>query len=415
MNEIMYKAQMAKEAARTLSLLSSNIKNQILSRMIANLDHHRGSILSANNTDLENGRINNLTGALIDRLKINEKRIEDMMDGLRVILDLPDPTGEIIKGWVRPNGLRISKKRVPIGVIGIIYEARPNVTVDAAALCVKSGNAVILRGSGSAINTNRVIVELLQKSAREAGVSEDIIQLIEDTGRDTALQMMKLDEYIDLLIPRGGAGLIRQVVENATVPVVETGVGNCHVFVDKEADLEKAFKIALNAKVHRPSVCNAAETLLVHKDVADEFLPGIFSAYKQHNVQIRGCLKSKSIDESIEIATEEDYATEFLDYIISVKVVESINEAIEHIHKYGTKHTEAIITDKITNARKFTDEVDAAVVMVNASTRFTDGGEFGFGAEMGISTQKLHARGPMGLQELTTIKYIVEGDGHIRG
>ncbi|HAR64447.1 MAG: glutamate-5-semialdehyde dehydrogenase [Candidatus Margulisiibacteriota bacterium] len=414
MSEVKDKAMRAREASRVMAVASTNVKNNVLQSMADMLIKRKGDIVAANATDMDNARSNNMTIALQDRLRLDEARVYGMVDGLMIVKNLPDPIGELINGWVRPNGLKIRKQRVPIGVIGIIYEARPNVTVDAAGLCLKSGNVVLLRGSSSALNSNKVIIECLQEAALANGLPAEIVQLIEDTDRASVNELMTLNGYVDLLIPRGGAGLIQNVVKNATIPVIETGVGNCHVYVDAEADLVKAQAIAYNAKVQRPSVCNAAESLLVHADVAELFLPGILEMYKAAGVLIKGCEKTRIIDNSVEPATEQDYRTEFSDYIISVKIVDTVDEAIDHIYEYGTKHTEAIVTENITTANKFVDNTDAAAVIINASTRFTDGGEFGFGAEIGISTQKLHARGPMGLVELTTIKYIVEGNGQVR-
>ncbi len=372
------------------------------------------SILEANQVDVENARKKNVSRAMIDRLTLNPERIAGMADGLRQIAALPDPVGEVISMWKRPNGLQIGQQRVPIGVIGMVYEARPNVTTDAAGLCLKSGNAVILRGGSEAINSNKAIVKVISEALAGTDVPEDAVQLVEDTSRETATELMKLNKYVDLLIPRGGAGLIEAVVKNATVPVIETGTGNCHVYIDSDADLEMGEKIIINAKTSRPAVCNAAETLLVHAAVAEKFIPSALASLKNLGVELRGCEKTRAIFPDALPATEEDWYTEYLDYILAVKVVDSLEEAIDHINKYGTKHSEAIVTRNYDNARKFLQEVDAAAVYVNASTRFTDGGEFGFGAEIGISNQKLHARGPIGLRELTTTKYIIFGSGQIR-
>jgi len=351
---------------------------------------------------------------MLDRLSLDEKRINDMADGVVQVASLADPVGEVIKMWKRPNGLSVGQKRVPMGVIAIIYEARPNVTVDAAALCLKTSNAVILRGGSEAIYSNLAIMKIMQEAAYKAGIPEGSLNIIEDTSRETATKLMQLREYVDLLIPRGGKGLISSVVQNATVPVIETAAGNCHVYVNKDYDIKKAMDILINAKTSRPSVCNAAETLLVDEAIADEFLPEAFGALKERDVEIRGCEKCKAVDKEITEATEEDWYTEYNDYILAVKVVKGLDEAIEHINKYNTGHSECIITENYTASQKFLDEVDAAAVYVNASTRFTDGFEFGFGAEIGISTQKLHARGPMGLEQLTSTKYIVYGNGQIR-
>lgn len=337
-----------------------------------------------------------------------------MANGLRSVAMLNDPVGEGVKMWKRPNGLNIMQVRVPLGVVGIIYEARPNVTSDAVGLCLKSGNAVILKGGSEAINSNRIIVEVLKNGLEKAGLDTDIIQFIDTKDRDAVKHLMKLNDYVDVLIPRGGAGLINFVVENSSVPVIETGVGNCHIYVDRDADFKMATDIIINAKVQRPGVCNAAESLLVHKDIAKEFLPIICKELTKHNVEIRGCKKTREIVDYVLEATEEDYKTEYLDLIISVKVVDSIDDAIEHINRYGTKHSEAIVTNDYFSGQKFVNSIDAAAVYINASTRFTDGFEYGFGAEIGISTQKMHARGPMGLEALTSIKYIVLGSGQIR-
>lgn len=337
-----------------------------------------------------------------------------MATGLEQIVTLEDPIGEVISMWKRPNGLRIGQRRVPLGVVGMIYEARPNVTVDVFGLCVKTGNASILRGGKEAFSSNMALIKVLRSSLIEAGLPGDSVQLVEDTSRDSAVALMKLNKYLDILIPRGGAGLIKTVIENSTVPVIETGVGNCHVYIDSFADPEKAVEITFNAKTHRPGVCNAAESLLIHSSVAETILPAVGKRLQEKNVEIRGDKKTLKILKYAIPATEEDWGTEYLDYIISVKVVNSVDEAIDHINIYGTRHSEAIITENYTNAQKFLDQVDAAAVYVNASTRFTDGFEFGFGAEIGISTQKLHARGPMGLKALTSIKYIIYGDGQIR-
>ncbi|MDD5018778.1 MAG: glutamate-5-semialdehyde dehydrogenase, partial [Eubacteriales bacterium] len=368
-------------------------------------------ILDENKKDIENGRTKGTSGALLDRLALTPERIESMALGLENVAMLEDPIGEVLGTVKRPNGLTIGKKRVPLGVVGIIYEARPNVTSDAIGLCIKTGNAVVLRGGSDAINSNMAIVSVAGEAAYGAGLPEGALQLIDDTSREAAIYMMGLSGIIDVLIPRGGAGLIQSVVKNATVPVIETGVGNCHVYADDSADLKMALDIIDNAKTSRPSVCNAAETLLVHEAIARDFLPMVKDRLK--NVELRGCAKTRAII-GIKEATEDDYYTEYLDYILAVKVVQSLDEAIGHINKYGTKHSEAIVTTTYQNAETFLERVDAAAVYVNASTRFTDGNEFGFGAEIGISTQKLHARGPMGLKELTTIKYIIRGNGQIR-
>lgn len=404
----------AKSAARKLATISESVKNRALLRMAEALEKNIEKIIEENQKDLEKGRNEGISSALMDRLLLNEARIKEMAQGLRDVAKLKDPVGEIIEGWKRPNGLTIYKVRVPIGVIAMIYEARPNVTVDAAGLCLKSGNAVILRGSSIAYHSNMVLTEIISKAAYEEGIPEGAIQQVPDTSHKSAEELMRMVGYVDCLIPRGGAGLIRSVVENAKVPTIETGVGNDHVYVDKSADFEKAFQIVINAKCQRPGVCNAAETLLVHKDIAADFLPPMIKMLKERGVTIYGCEKTRSIVPDVEPATEEDWETEYLDLKLAVKVVENIDEAIDHISKYGTLHTEAIVTEDYSAAQKFVNEVDASLVLVNASTRFNDGGQFGFGAEIGISTQKLHARGPMALRELTTYKYVAFGSGQVR-
>jgi len=414
MNELLTKGERAKKASYKLCNLTSTAKDGALRKMAELLVKRENEILEANSVDVENAKSKGVKGALIDRLTLNKKRIDSMAEGLLQIAALADPVGEVISMWRRPNGLLIGQQRVPMGVIGIIYEARPNVTVDAAGLCLKSGNAVMLRGGSEAINSNKAIVAVINEALDEVGFPEGAVQLIEDTRRETALEMMKLNKYIDVLIPRGGAGLIQTVVQNSTIPVIETGVGNCHVYVDGEADFEMAEKIIINAKTSRPGVCNAAETLLVDEAAADKFLPKALKALADLNVEIRGCERTRELFKEARAATEEDWYKEYLDYILAVKVVKGIDEAIEHINKYGTHHSEAIVTTNYSKAQRFLQEVDAAAVYVNASTRFTDGFEFGFGAEIGISNQKLHARGPMGLKELTTIKYIIYGNGQIR-
>ncbi|SMB92849.1 glutamate-5-semialdehyde dehydrogenase [Thermanaeromonas toyohensis ToBE] len=412
--EVIALAQRAKVAAVQLATLSTEVKNKALQAMAQALREKAPEILEANAKDMEAGQAQGLSRALLDRLLLNEKRIEEMAQGLEALVSLPDPVGEITSMWTRPNGLKIGRMRVPLGVIGIIYEARPNVTVDAAGLCLKTGNAVILRGGSEAINSNRAITRIISAAAAASGIPEGAIQLVDTTDREAVHVMLRLNEYIDVLIPRGGAGLIRTVVENATVPVIETGVGNCHVYVDAEADLEMAEKIVINAKTQRPGVCNAMETLLVHKDIAPAFLPVIAEKLRDLGVELRGCEYTRALVPFAKEATEEDWATEYLDLILAVKVVNDLEEAIEHIGKYGTKHSEAIVTNNYLKAWEFLQRVDAAAVYVNASTRFTDGFQYGFGAEIGISTQKLHARGPMGPEQLTTFKYIVFGSGQIR-
>lgn len=405
----------AKAAETALSSASTSMKNNALSAISKALRENAELIKFANEKDLKAAAENGMSESMQDRLRLNDARIAGMADGVDEIAALNDPVGNIIDGYSRPNGLRIVKTRVPLGVIGIIFESRPNVTVDAAALCLKAGNTVILKGGKEAINSNICLCNIMRDAVGSVGLPCDVIQLVEQTSREAAAELMKLNQYLDVLIPRGGAGLIKAVVEQATVPVIETGTGNCHVFVDSSADLEMAADIADNGKTSRPSVCNAVESLLVHKDCAEAFLPMIAERFKAHNVKIYGCERTiKILGNSVEPASDEEYAREFLDYIISVKVVDSVDEAIAHIRKFSTHHSECIVTSSLGSAEKFQREVDAAAVYVNASTRFTDGGEFGLGAEIGISTQKLHARGPMGLNELTTVKYLINGNGQIR-
>jgi glutamate-5-semialdehyde dehydrogenase len=404
----------ARSASFVLAKASTDDKNRALNFAADALIANQTFILEANARDLDAAQQNGVKGSLIDRLTLSPKRIADMAEGLRQVALLEDPIGEVIYMKRRPNGLNIGQRRVPFGVIGIIYEARPNVTVDAFGLCLKTGNATILRGGKEAINANIAIVKVLQEALTNAGLPAHSVQLVEDTSRESAVALMKLDKYLDLLIPRGGAGLIRSVVENSTVPVIETGVGNCHIFVDESADLQMAVDIIFNAKTQRPGVCNAAESLLIHRSVAEKFLPAIGEALQTQDVEIRGDETVCRVLPYAVAATEEDWGAEYLDFIMSAKVVDSVEEAVNHINTYGTRHSEAIITKDYNNSQKFLDEVDAAAVYVNASTRFTDGFEFGFGAEIGISTQKLHARGPMGLKELTSTKYIIYGNGQVR-
>lgn len=404
----------AKEAARTLAVMGEE-KNDALKLIAKALIDNTDAILATNKIDVDNGRANGLTESIIDRLSLSKTRIEGMAQGVLDVAALPDPIGAVLSGSKRPNGLNITKVRVPIGVIGIIFEARPNVTSDAASLCLKSGNAVILRGGKEAINSNKCIADIMRSALEKSALDKNCIQLIEDTTRQSSVELMGLVDYLDLLIPRGGAGLIRAVVENAKVPVIETGVGNCHVFVDESADIDMAANIIYNAKTSRPSVCNAIETILVHKNIAEKALPVIKARLDEKNVELRGCERTREIlGDSVIPAIEADWATEYLDYILAVKVVDNIDEAIAHITKYSSGHSECIVTENYKNANRFKSEVDAAAVYVNASTRFTDGGMFGLGAEIGISTQKIHARGPMGLNELTSMKFIIEGDGQIR-
>ncbi len=403
----------AKQACHKTRKLTMTEKNDLLKKMAYALVENKENLITENKKDLDAAEKNGMSKSLVDRLMLNEKRILDMADGLLKVAKLDDPVGQVLSMKKMENGLTIGQKRVPLGVIGIIYEARPNVTSDAAGLCFKAGNVVILRGGKEAIHSNTCIVTIFKETLAPYGL-EHTIQLIEDTSRETAREMMRMNQYIDVLIPRGGAGLIQSVIENSTVPVIETGVGNCHIFVDESANLENATEIIINAKTQRPSVCNACETFLVHEAIAAKYLPSICRRLQEKEVEIRGDEKSNQIIKNIKLATEEDWATEFGDYIIALKIVKDIDEAIAHITKYSTQHSEAIITENYTNSQRFLDEIDAAAVYVNASTRFTDGMEFGLGAEIGISTQKLHARGPMGLKELTTTKYIIYGTGQIR-
>ena len=404
----------AKAAARTLAVAGEK-KNDALKAIAKALTDNADKIIAANKIDIENGIKNNLTSALLDRLKLDENRINGIANGVLEVAALPDPIGTVISGSTRPNGLKITKIRVPIGVIGIIFEARPNVTADAAVLCLKSGNAVILRGGKEAINSNKCIADIMRDAVESVGLDKNSIQLIEDTSRQSSVELMCLTEYLDVLIPRGGKGLIRAVVENAKVPVIETGAGNCHTYVDESADIDMAANIIYNAKTSRPSVCNAIETILVHEKIAEKALPVIKARLDEKNVELRGCERTREIlGNCVVPATESDWETEYGDYILAVKVVPSFEDAVAHITKYSSGHSECIVTSDYKKAQRFKDEIDAAAVYVNASTRFTDGGMFGLGAEIGISTQKLHARGPMGLNELTSMKFIVEGDGQIR-
>ena len=414
MSELIIKGKKSKEVSFMLGNLSTEEKNKGLNMMADFLINNKEEIISANKIDLQVAVEKCTSKSMLDRLTLNEERIEGMANGLRQVESLSDPVGEVLGMWNRPNGLQIGQKRVPLGVIGIIYEARPNVTSDAAGLCFKAGNAVILRGGSEAINSNKAIVKVLKAALKAVNLPEDAIQLVEDTSREVATEMMRLKEYIDVLIPRGGAGLIQAVVKNATVPVIETGTGNCHIYVDEYADFEMAKNIVLNAKTSRPSVCNAAEKLLVNEKIAKEFMPIILNELKEKEVEIRGDESSIAYDSSIIKANDEEWYNEYLDHVIGIKVVKDIDEAINIINHFGSGHSEAIVTKDYANSQKFLQKVDAAAVYVNASTRFTDGEEFGFGAEIGISTQKLHARGPMGLKELTTIKYIIYGNGQVR-
>lgn len=415
MRDLMTIAEAAQAAKSVVARLGINEKNCGLHAIADTLTANTQAILAANQLDIAAAKENGLNSGLIDRLTLTEVRICDIAEGCRQVAALPDPIGEVLWQRTRPNGLRIGLRRVPMGVIGMIYEARPNVTVDAAALCFKAGSACILRGGKEAFHSSKCLSDLMRQALTTCGLPADAINLIEDTSRESATQMMRLNGYLDVLIPRGGAGLIRSVVENATVPVIETGTGNCHIYVDAAANLDMAAQILENAKCQRISVCNAAESLLVHKDIAGAFLPQAAKALAPHHVILHGCPRTMEIlGDVVTPATEADYATEYLDYEISVKVVDSIQDAIAHINRFNTGHSECIVTESYSAAQEFTDEVDAAAVYVNASTRFTDGFEFGFGAEIGISTQKLHARGPMGLEALTTQKYVIFGNGQVR-
>ncbi|MBD5146090.1 MAG: glutamate-5-semialdehyde dehydrogenase [Ruminococcus sp.] len=405
----------AKASEKAMRCASTEQKNKALAAIEAALTENTNKILDANKLDMEAAEKNGMSAALQDRLKLTPDRIKGIAVGVADVIKLDDPIGTADSGSLRPNGMRITKVRVPLGTIGIIFESRPNVTVDAAVLCLKTGNTVILRGGKEAFNSNKCLCDIMRDAVEKSGLPKDAVQFVEDTSRDVAAQLMKCNDYLDVLIPRGGAGLIRAVKDNATVPVIETGVGNCHVYADESADFDMAVNIVDNGKTQRPSVCNAIESLLVHKNIADKLLPLVKARLDEHNVEIRGCSETAAIlGDCVVPATDEDYATEFGDYIISVKVVEDIDEAIAHISKYTTGHSECIVTNSLANAEKFKNEIDAAAVYVNASTRFTDGGMFGFGAEIGISTQKLHARGPMGLRELTSVKYLIDGSGQIR-
>lgn len=415
MNYIETLGERAKAAKGSLANASTGEKNRILEQIAVTLCENSSRILQENEKDIVEAKDHGISETMVDRLRLTQERIQGMADACRQLINLDDPVREVMQGSTRPNGMRITKIRVPMGVVGIIYESRPNVTVDAAALCIKSGNAAILRGGKEAIHSNKVLMDLMREAVEACGYPKNIIQLVEDTSREVSTQMMKANQYIDVLVPRGGAGLIQAVVNQATVPVIETGTGNCHIYIDETADLSMAVDITDNGKTQRPSVCNALETCLVHRNAAKQFLPLLKKRLDEHQVEIRGCEETcKILGDCVVPAAETDYAVEFLDYILAVKVVDSLEEAIEHIGKYSTGHSECIITESYHSAEKFQKEVDSACVYVNCSTRFTDGGEFGMGAEIGISTQKLHARGPMGLRELTTMKYLISGEGQIR-
>lgn len=414
MSEILEIAKRAKAASLMLAKTDTNIKNKALLLMAEDIVKNRTKILKANKIDVDENR-KELSSAMIDRLSLNEKRIEEMAEGIKQVAMLNDPVGEVVKMWKRPNGLLVGKMRIPLGVIGIIYEARPNVTADAASLCIKSGNAVILRGGKEAFHSNMAIGEILRTALSKAGLPDDCVQLIPVKDRAAMIEMLKLEEQIDLIIPRGGEGLIRFVVENSKIPVIKHYKGVCHLFVDKDADIDMAVNITMNAKVQRPGVCNALETLLVHQDIADDFLPAVGKALSSANVELRGCKKTKKILSYAKLAQKGDYGREFLDLVLAVKVVKDIDEAIDHINKYSSLHTEAIVTKDYHNSQRFLREVNSSTVLVNASTRFSDGFQLGLGAEIGISTTKIHAYGPMGVEELTTTKFIIYGDGQIRG
>ncbi len=409
------KALAAKRAAAKLAVISTDVKNKALLAMAQALLEHQQEILAANSCDMQQAAAKGMKSSMLDRLKLTAERIEGMADGLRQVAALPDPVGNVLDGKTLPNGLSVTKVRVPIGVIGIIYEARPNVTADAAGLCLKSGNAVILKGGSEAMESNKTVANILSEAAVQAGMPEGAIQFIDTSDRQAVQDLIHMNGLVDVVIPRGGAGLIKMVVMNATVPVIETGAGVCHTYVDASADVDMAVKIAYNAKVQRPSVCNAMETLLVHQDIAAEFMPAMLAKYAEVKVEIRGDEAVQAFDSNVVPATAEDWATEYGDLRLSVKIVASIEEAMEHIARFGTGHSECIVTNDYSQAQLFQKTVDAAAVYVNASTRFTDGNEFGFGAEIGISTQKLHARGPMALPELTSTKYLICGNGQIRG
>ncbi len=409
--------ELAKRVARakkSIGLMSSQRKNEALRSIADSIDQNRKHILEGNIIDVDLSRKNGMPESIIDRLLLDNKRIDSMIDSINRIIELDDPIGKIDNGWTLPNGLRIMKVRVPIGAIGMIYEGRPNVTVDSAILCLKSGNTVLLKGSASAQNSNANLVDAIKSGLKKVKFDQNAVELIDDTSHKAVEEMIKMREYLDLVIPRGGKSLIDFVVQNATVPTLETGAGNCHIFVDESADFDMALKIIENAKVQRPGTCNAAEKVLIHQRIAGAFLPMLYNRLKALNVEMRGCEESLKIVPSMKKATDEDWSTEYLDLILGIKIVKDVDEAIDHIAKYGTKHSESIITNDYKNALKFTSEIDAAALYVNASTRFTDGGEFGFGSEIGISTQKFHARGPVGLNELTSYKYVIHGEGQVR-
>ncbi len=413
MIELLDKGEKVKAASRKLRLLSTDEKNEAILSISRELEAQKEEILQANSIDVENSRKKGMKESLVDRLALSEDRIARMIESCKNVVFLSDPVGEIENTWVQKDGLQISRVRVPIGAIGMIYESRPNVTVDASILSLKSGNSVLLKGGSDAINSNKAIVSAIKKALTSAGLPEGSVELVEDTSHQAVEEMLKMNQYLSLIIPRGGAGLIKFVVNNSTIPVIETGIGNCHIFVDYDADVDKAVMIVDNAKTQRPGTCNAVETLLVHRAIAAEFIPRVAEILTQKGVELRGCAESIRYWKMLP-ATEEDYATEFLDLVLAVKIVEDVEEAISHIEKYSSGHSEAILTNDYANSRRFLKAVDSAAVYVNASTRFTDGGEFGFGSEIGISTQKLHARGPFGLKELTSYKYTILGDNQVR-
>ena len=414
MSEVEELARRAKEASAAIARATTAEKDAALLVMADALEEACSQILEQNAKDLETGKEQGITSSLLDRLALSEVRVKEMAEGLREVVSLRDPVGEIVDGWKLPNGLDVQKVRVPLGVVGIIYEARPNVTVDAAGLCLKSGNAVVLRGSSNAINSNSVLVEVISLAAARAGLPADSVQLVRATDRESAQELMRMHGLIDVLIPRGGEGLIKTVVENSTVPVIETGVGNCHVYVDETADIKMAVDVVINSKTQRPGVCNAAETLLVHRQIAPYFLPMVGDALAKKGVEMRGCAETRTLMKGASLATEEDWKTEYLDLVMAIRVVDCVEHAIGHINRYGSHHSEAIVTRDYVAAEKFLALVDSAAVYVNASTRFTDGAQFGMGAEIGISTQKLHARGPMSLPELTSTKFLIRGTGQVR-
>ncbi|MEM4168661.1 MAG: glutamate-5-semialdehyde dehydrogenase [Thermoproteota archaeon] len=413
MEEVVEKSRKAKEASLKLGVAPTPVKNAALEKMAEHIEKHREEIIRENRRDVEAAEAKGASPPLIDRLLLNEKRVREMAEGLRQVASLPDPVGEIVEGWRTRHGLEIRKVRVPLGVIGVIYEARPNVTVDITGLALKAGNAVVLRGGSEALNSNKILVEIMRGAVKNL-VDPEAIQLIENPSRELVSLILKQDKYIDVIIPRGSAQFIRFVKENSLIPVIETGAGNCHIFVNWDADLEMATRIIVNAKVQRPAVCNAVRKLLVHSKIAEKYLPKLVDTLRSHNVVIKGCERSRTIIPTLVEATEEDWYEEYMDLTLAVKIVDSVEDAIQHINKYGSKHSDAIITSSLQDAELFTRLVDSSTVYVNASTRFTDGGQFGFGAEVGISTQKLHARGPMGLREITTTKYVVYGFGQIR-